>query len=167
MATRETALCRICSTSLTKQSISLFSRECIASDSGLAERLSRVIDVPVIANDGLSQHICRPCNRKFVSAESFRVLAKASYEKNRTSLAKASYEKNRTSLPRPLTGVTGSPKSTHASRKRSKDTSGVGVSPHTQQVRPTAKRQTVGASGRRLCFRVQDESKIIYLLSVQ
>ena len=148
MATRETALCRICSTSLTKQSISLFSRECIASDSGLAERLSRVIDVPVIANDGLSQHICRPCNRKFVSAESFRVLAKASYEKNRTS------------LPRPLTGVTGSPKSTHASRKRSKDTSGVGVSPHTQQVRPTAKRQTVGASGRRLCFRVQDESKI-------
>ena len=47
-----------------------------------------------------------------------------------------------------------------ASRKRSKDTSGVGVSPHTQQVRPTAKQQTVGASGRRLCFRVQDESKI-------
>ena len=118
MATEETVLCRICSNFVDcKHSISLFSRECLAS--GLAERLSKVTDVPVTPNDGLSQHICRPCNRKFISAESFRILAKASYEKNRTS------------LPRPLTGVTGSPKSTRSSRKRSKDTSGVGVSPHT------------------------------------
>ncbi len=118
--------------------------------SGLAERLSKVTDVPFTPNDGLSKHICRPCNRKFVSAESFRILAKASYEKNRASLL------------RPLTRVTGSPKSISSSRKRPKDTSGVGVSPHTHQVRPTAKRQTVrGASGRRLCFPVQDESKLI------
>ncbi len=150
MATRETVLCRICSNFMDpKHSISLVTRECTASGSGISERLSRVTDVPIAPNDGLSQHICRPCNRKFISAESFRILAKASYEKNRAS------------LPRPLTGVTGSPNS---SRKRSKDTSGVGVSPHTHQARPTAKRQTVGASGRRLCFHVQDESKIIFVI---
>ena len=74
--------------------------------SGLAERLSKVTDVPFTPNDGLSKHICRPCNRKFVSAESFRILAKASYEKNRAFLL------------RPLTRVTGSPKSISSSRKR-------------------------------------------------
>ena len=61
-------------------------------------------------------------------------------------LAKASYEKSRASLSGSFTGETGSPKSSRitAQRKRSKDTSGVGVSPHTHQARPTAKRQTVG-----------------------
>ena len=39
--------------------------------------------VPITLDDGLSHHICRLCNRKFLSAESFIVLAKASYEKRR------------------------------------------------------------------------------------
>ncbi len=146
MATAESLSCRICSNFVSSSHcIAVFSRT-----SCIAERLSRVTDVPVTLNDGLSKHICRPCNRKFLSAESFRVLAKTSYEKRGTP------------LPRP-TGVTGSPKSARgvAPRKRTKDTSGVGVSPHTHQVRPSAKRQTVGgASGRRLCFSVQDKSKI-------
>ncbi len=150
MATTESLSCRICCSFLS-------SSHCIAVfpdpkrySSDLAKRLSRVIEVPITPKDGLSQHICRPCNRKFLSAESFRVLAKASYEKSRAP------------LPRPLTGVTGSPTSTRvvAPRKRSKDTSGVGVSPHTHLARPSAKRQTVGATGRRLCFPVQDNSKI-------
>ena len=146
MATAESLSCRICCSFVSStHCIALFSKD--SKTSGLAERLSRVTDVPVVPKDGLSQHICRPCNRKFQAAESLRALARASYEKSRAS--------------RPLTGVTGSPKSSRvmAPRKRSKDTSGVGVSPHTHQARPTAKRQTVGASGRRLCFPVQDESK--------
>ncbi len=52
-----------------------------------------------------------------------------------------------------------------APRKISKDTSGVGVSPHTHTHThvarpPLAKRQTIGAAGRRLCFPVQDKSNI-------
>ena len=69
--------------------------------------------VPITLDDGLSHHICRLCNRKFLSAESFIVLAKASYEKRRAL------------PPRPLTSVTGSPTSILGSKK-SEDTSGVG-----------------------------------------
>ena len=75
--------------------IALFSKD--SKTSVLAERLSRVTDVSVVPKDGLSQHICRPCNRKFQAAESLRALTRASYENSRAS--------------RPLTGVTGSPKS--------------------------------------------------------
>ena len=118
--------------------------------------------MPVVPKDGLSQHICRPCNRKFQAAESLRALARASYEKSRASRPLTGVTGSHKSSPsRPLTSVAGSPKSSRvmAPRKRSKDTGGVGVSPHKHQARPTAKRQTVGASGRRLCFPVQDESK--------
>ena len=147
MATAESLSCRICCSFVSStHCIALFSREC--KRSGLAERLSRVIDAP---NDGVSQYICRPCNRKFLSAESFRVLAKTSYDKSRGA------------LPRPSS--VGSPKSSEvAPRKRSKDTSGVGVSPHTRTARPSAKRQTVGASGqRRLILPVQDKSKLMFI----
>lgn len=122
--------------------------------SGLAERLSIVMDVPVSQNDGLSQYICRPCNRKFLAAESLRVLAKASYDKCRAVLSGS------------RSVHVGSPKSSKvAPRKRSKDTSGVGVSPHTHSARPSAKRQTVGTSGqRRLSFPVQDESKTSFMV---
>ncbi len=55
-------------------------------------------------------------------------------------------------------------------RKISKDTSRVGVSPHTHThtyiVRPPlAKHQTIGVAGRRLCFPVQDKSNIVRRVS--
>ena len=161
MATAESLSCRICCSFVSStHCIALFSKD--SKTSGLAERLSRVTDVPDVPKDGLSQHICRPCNRKFQAAESLRALARASYEKSRASRPLTGVTGSPKSSPsRPLTSVAGSPKSSRvmAPRKRSKDTSGVGVSPHTHQARPTAKRQTIGASGRRLCFPVQDESK--------
>ena len=102
-------------------------------------------------NDGFSKFICRPCNRKFLSAESFRALAKASYDKSRVSLSSSS-----------------SPKSSQVqvTRKRPKDTSGVGASPHTNQSRPVAKCQTVGVPGRRLNFSVRDKCKIKKLIHI-
>ena len=109
----------------------------------------------------LSTSVGLACNRKFQAAESLRALARASYEKSRASRPLTGVTGSPKSSPsRPLTNVAGSPKSSRvmAPRKRSKDTSGIGVSPHTHQARPTAKRQTVGASGRKLCFPVQDES---------
>ena len=48
--------------------IAVFSTESMRS--GLSKRLSKVINVPVTLNDGLSQYICRPCNRKFLAPES-------------------------------------------------------------------------------------------------
>ena len=100
----------------------------------------------------VSKYICRPCNRKFLAAESLRVLAKASYDKCRAVQA------------RPPSVHVGSPKSSKvAPRKRSKDTSGIGVSPHTHRARPPAKRQTGGTSGqRRRSFPVQGESKTMF-----
>ena len=83
MATAESKSCRICCTFLSStHCISLFSRDSLVS--GLAERLSGI--AAVAQDDGLSGVICRPCNGKFVAAESFRVLAKASYDKCRASL---------------------------------------------------------------------------------
>ena len=151
MATAETLSCRVCCSFMSStHCIAVFSRESMRS--GLAERLSVVLDVPVVPNDGLSKYICRPCNRKFLAAESLRVLAKASYDKCRAVQA------------RPPSVHVGSPKSSKvAPRKRSKDTSGIGVSPHTHRARPPAKRQTGGTSGqRRLSFPVQGESKTMF-----
>ena len=146
MATAESLSCRICCSFVSStHCIALFSKD--SKTSGLAERLSRVTDVPVVPKDhGLSQHICRPCNRKFQAAESLTALARASYEKSKPSRPLTGVIGSPKSSPsRPLTSVAGSPKSScvMAPRKRSKDTSGVGVSPHTHQARPTAKRQTV------------------------
>ena len=68
-------------------------------------------------------------------------------------LAKASYDKCRAIQARPRSVHVGSPKSSKvAPRKRSKDTSGIGVSPHTP-----AKRQTGGTSRH-----VQGESKTVF-----
>ena len=63
--------------------VALFSIKSL--NSGLAERLSKVADVPVAPDDGLTKFICRICNRKLLSAESFIRTAKASYEKNKAS----------------------------------------------------------------------------------
>ena len=77
MATAETLSCRVCCSFVSStHCIAVFSRESVRLD--LAKRLGVVLNVPVVPNDGLSKYIC---NRKFLSAESLRVLAKASYDK--------------------------------------------------------------------------------------
>ena len=84
-------------------------------NSGLAERLSKVADVPVAPDDGLTQFICEICNRKLLSAESFIRTAKASYEKNKAS---------------PSGSDTGDTMGSQAqiTRKRTKDTKSLGLS---------------------------------------
>ena len=68
MAATESRSCRICSNAVTRtHSITLFSR--VSLTLGLADRLSRVVDVPVAADDGQSRFICRSCKHKFLSAE--------------------------------------------------------------------------------------------------
>ena len=137
------ALCRICSRSvISKHSVALFSR------SGVAERLSRVINSPVVAISGHSEYICRPCNRKFLAAEAFIVLAKSSNEKQQLPSITSGH---------PSAVVTG----TTTPRKRAKDTSGAGASPHTQVCRPAPKRQTVAGYGRRLNFCIEDDGMVI------
>ena len=108
-------------------------------NSGLAERLSKVADVPVAPDDGLTKFICGICNRKLLSAESFIRTAKASYEKNKAS---------------PSGSATGDTMGSQAqmTRKRTKDTSGPEASPHTSQCRPVAKRLTPERTGRRLTY---------------
>ena len=51
----------------TSHATPLFSR--VSLTLGLADRLSRVVDVPVAADDGQSRFICRSCKHKFLSAE--------------------------------------------------------------------------------------------------
>eukprot|EP00731_Ephydatia_muelleri_P030838 Em0022g352a len=104
---------------------------------GLADRLSKVADVPVAPDDGLAKFICGICNRKFLLAESFIATAKASYEKSNAS-------------PSGTGGTIGS--QAQVSRKRTKDTSGPEASPHTTQCRPVAKRLTAERPGRRLTY---------------
>ena len=56
--------CRICDSVLSRTHyVALVSRESLASD--LANRLSKVADVPV-ASDGLSRFICIPCKNKLI-----------------------------------------------------------------------------------------------------
>ena len=79
--------CRICDSVLSRTHyVALFSRESLASD--LANRLSKVADVPVASEDGLSRFICIPCKNKLICQESiFRTTAKATYEKNKDPLS--------------------------------------------------------------------------------
>ena len=129
MESTNDSACRICGTHVTAtHCVTLFSRESLATST--PDRLSKVAAVPVARDDGLSRVICRPCNRKFLVAESFQVTAKCTYEKSVYS----------------------------ATRKRSKDTSGIMVSPHTEQCRPVAKRLTwIPMAGRRLVFPTNDD----------
>ena len=58
--------CRICDSVLSRTHyVALFSRESLQSD--LANRLSKVADVPVASEDGLSRFICIPCKNKLAS----------------------------------------------------------------------------------------------------
>ena len=111
-------LCRLCSTETERtHSVSLFSKDSVQKD--LPGRLSRLAQVPVGEEDGLSGYLCRKCKGKFVSLEAkldaFRAMAKA-------------VASPRQRIP--------------ACRKRVKDTSGGLVSPHTAHARPRSKRST-------------------------
>ena len=135
---KESKSCRICGSVVPPtHCVALFSTKSL--NSGLAERLSKVADVPVAPDDGLTKFICGICNRKFLSAESFIRTAKASYEKNKAS---------------PSGSGTGDTMGSQGqiTRKRTKDTSGPEASPHTSQCRPVAKRLTPERTGRRLTY---------------
>ena len=106
----------------------------MASD--LANRLSKVADVPVASEDGLSRFICIPCKNKLMSGEYFRTTAKATYEKNKD----------------PTLTASGSNSQVQITNKRTKDSSGPGASPQTRQCRPGAKRLTPEHPGRRLTY---------------
>lgn len=116
MAT-STKSCRLCgSVADYKHCVALFSTLNVKSN--LPGRISKLLAVPDIQNDGRSTVICRGCMRKFAAVErdleTLRQNVKKVYE---------SYNKE------------------NESRKRTKDTSGdVNVSPHTAAVRPPAKR---------------------------
>ncbi|KAL5517815.1 hypothetical protein EMCRGX_G003436 [Ephydatia muelleri] len=110
-----------------------------ADSACLAERLSKVADVPVAPDDGLTKFICGICNRKLLSAESFIRTAKASYAKNKASPSGSG-----------TSDTMGS--QAQITRKRTKDTSGPEASPHTSQCRPVAKRLTPERPGRRLTY---------------
>ena len=146
MASVKVNVCRFCgNTVLPTLSVALFSKDGLDKD--LPGRISRVVDLPVSREDGLPSYLCRPCMRKFQTAETFRSFAKSSYEKQ-------SYNKSAPPLCSPDPVV-------RCSRKRTKDTSGFEASPHTAQVRPQAKRCTLAVGGRRLAFPPRENSKII------
>ena len=118
--------CRICDSVLScTHYVALFSRESLASD--LANRLSKVADVPVASEDGLSRFICIPCKNKLMY---FRTTTKATYEKNKD----------------PTLIASGSNSQVQVTNKR---TSGPGASPQTKQCTPGAKRLTPEHPGRR------------------
>ena len=128
---------------LPKLSIALFTKDGLDKD--LPGMISRVVDLPVSREDGLSPYLCRPCMRKFQAAETFRSMAKSSYEKQ-------GYNKPAPPLHSPVV---------YGYRKRTKDTSGFEASPHTTQARPLAKRSTLAVGGKRLAFPPHENSKIL------
>ena len=143
------ASCRFCSTSLTtKHRCALFSKD--ALEKNLPERFSRLVQLPVSRNDGLSMYCCRRCVGKLNTVEKvteeMRSVARTSY-----GLPPASTASSSTSRLPSVTVLGGSPTSRTGSRKRVKDTSGEEASPHTVQARPVTKR-ALGAQGRRLTY---------------
>ena len=133
---------RICDSVLSRtHCVALFSRESLASD--LANRLSKVADVPVASEDGLFRFICIPCKNKLMSGEYFRTTAKAYFY-----LRTFTYEKNKD----PTLTASGSNSQVQVTNKRTKDSSGPGASRQTRQCRPGAKRLTPEHPGRRLTY---------------
>ena len=124
--------CRICLCTVQScHSTALFSASSLHLD--WPQRIHKLLDVDVLSEPGLPSHICKMCKGKFVSLEEklrkMQILAQESMMK----------------LKERQTGSGG--------RKRTKDTSGeVGVSPHTQRVRPQAKRSPVLPTPRRILF---------------
>ena len=90
----------------------------IALEKDLPGRFSRLLQLPVSRDDGLSVYCCRKCVGRLNSVEKTIEEMK--------SLANSSYSKAGYAPP-----VNSSPLSRERSRKRVKDTSGDTASPHT------------------------------------
>ena len=113
-------MCHLCPTATpANHAILLFGTKAV--EECLASRINDLLDVSVDANDGLPQQVCRVCKRRVGSLErsaedlkQFKILARDSY--------------------RTL--------SSRGSLKRTKESSGGGVSPDTVRVRPPPKRLT-------------------------
>ena len=104
-----------------------FSRESLASD--LANRLSKVADVPVASEDGLSRFICIPCKNKLMSGEYFRTTAKATYEKNKDPTLIASGSNSQVQVTNKRTNETVLPPASLSVQSS--------VGSHTEENRPT------------------------------
>ncbi len=142
MATVAVTSCRVCCIALTStHCAAIFSISAI--DTNVPERLSKALDLPVANHDGQPAHLCRGCNKKFLAVESFRSLAKSSHDRHVGSLSSSR-----------------SPIASRIPVKRTKDTSGVGASPHTARYRPVAKRRTSGVPGRRLAYPIRDSCDV-------
>ena len=113
-------LCRLCGTECSsKHSWSLTSDSSVKKQ--LLQRIKYLIDVCIELKDGLSNHICRQCKRKFENLE--RAADDLRKFKSMVREVNASI-------------------STCSSLKRNKETSGVvNVSPDTSNLRPAPKRQ--------------------------
>ena len=116
----QASICRIC-LSKTERShcTNFFSPDSIKCS--LATRMSQLLEVPILKDDGMSCYVCRGCKGKFSTIENklsgMRSVAKSSHQKLQHDI-----------VP----------------RKRPKNTSGTNeeVSPHTARSRPAAKRGT-------------------------
>ena len=123
-----TRICRLCLSEVRRNHCTaLFSKESLKDD--LPARLSGLLLVDLSQDDQLSPYICRKCKSNFQSLESklkaFRLIARVSQERVLSA------------------STAGSPQQVSRSPmclKRVKDTSGIGVSPHTAQARPQSKR---------------------------
>ena len=147
----QTLSCRFCTNSVAvKHSVAIFSIDSVKS--GMLGRLSIVSSLPVAAGDGLSQYMCRSCNRKFIVAECFRSTVRTCYEKRGFQVSAA-------------VSVESSPKCFLA-EKGPKDTSGTDVSPHTSRVWPLAKRSTTTVPGKRLPFSSHENCKLNQVLTI-
>ena len=136
------AACRFCCTCLdAMHRYGLFSLDAMWKD--IPGRFSKLLQLPVTPKDGLSKYYCRKCISKLNSVE--KTIAEM------RSLASSCYRKAGYDQPPPCSSSSSPTTAREHTRKRVKDTSGDGASPHTTQARPPAKR-TLGALGRRLTF---------------
>ena len=121
--------CRLCLQSVeTKHSVGLFTVQGI--EQKLAARLSSLLLVSILPNDGLSMHLCSKCKNAAVGVEQklqeLQGMAQRSYQ--------IMHKSNAGSIHMLLTAS--------VCRKRPKDTSGGPfVSPYTARVQPPAKKQ--------------------------
>lgn len=118
--------CRLClSTVQSNHSIALFSATSLHLD--WPQRIHRLLEVEVIDEAGLPSRMCRFCKGKVVSLE------------EKLNKMQALTQESLTKLKERQSG----------GRKRGKDTSGGdGVLPHTQRVRPLAKRPVLPTPSR-------------------
>ena len=144
------SVCRFClRVAPSKHLHGLFTTQGKSQD--LPGRLSKLLLVPVVQDDGMSQYICRTCKSNAIILEQkmheMQERALISYQtcKGSASDVNASCSTGSAMLPEaaslPPVGVPISP-SSYTTRKRTKDTSScTGISPFTAQSRPQSKRR--------------------------